>query len=83
MNDRNKDVSTCFYYMCLYLFFISFLFPKGGWPSGSSISVSSLFLDKVTIGPYGPVVTTSLFHGENEGSSPSGGVTTLKTIGRL
>lgn len=28
------------------------------------------------IGPYGPVVTTSLFHGENEGSSPSGGTKT-------
>jgi hypothetical protein len=27
------------------------------------------------------VVTTSLFHGENEGSSPSGGVPRLKTIG--
>ncbi|GAK74271.1 putative aldehyde:ferredoxin oxidoreductase ['Chrysanthemum coronarium' phytoplasma] len=30
------------------------------------------------IGPYGPVVTTSLFHGENEGSSPSGGIPRLK-----
>lgn len=71
----------CFYVFLLYVFILLFYFLRVVGPRDLVFMFLVYFWLKVDIGPYGPVVTTSLFHGENEGSSPSGGVTTLKTIG--
>lgn len=68
----------CVSTLCVY---IAFYFLRVVGPRDLVFLFLVYFWLKVAIGPYGPVVTTSLFHGENEGSSPSRGITTLKTIG--